>query len=88
MGHSVSKDVELLGKFVYELWDDFDIIKRVGNFDTMKLAEQAAQQAQREHIENVAELCMEAPASKHVSYSLHTSQDNVDKFAAMSDDEF
>ena len=75
MDHSVGKDVGLPGKFAYELWEGFDMVKRVGNFDTMKLAEQAAQQAQREHLFG------------HVNHSLHTSEDNVDKFAAMSDDE-
>jgi len=72
--HVLENDKEIPGKFAYELWEGFDMVKRVGNFDTKKQAEQAAQIAQREQLFDV-------------NYSLHTSEDIEDKFAAMSDDE-
>lgn len=41
------KDKEQPGKFAYELWDDFELVKRVGGFDTPAEADRAAEEAQR-----------------------------------------
>jgi len=47
---SRGKDAENPGKFAFELWDGFDLIKRVGGFDTAQEADRAAEAAQRAHL--------------------------------------
>lgn len=41
------KDKEQPGKFAYELWDGFELVQRVGGFDTPGEADRAAEDAQR-----------------------------------------
>lgn len=43
-------DKEQPGKFAYELWNERDMVERVGGFDTAQEADRAAEAAQRRQL--------------------------------------